>query len=132
MTTFIDTNVLIDALDPTSRNHEWATEQLALADQPLVVCDVVYCEFSVGMGSVEATSTAVTSLLLERTRYSDRALFQAGKAFKEYRERGGAKSNVLSDFLIGAAADDDGSPLLTANPRDFRSYFPNLVMISPP
>jgi len=131
MTTFIDTNVLIDALDPASKNHAWAKQQLSEADQPLVICDIVYSELSVGMGSVADTSAAVQSLSIERTRYSDNALFVAGKVFKQYRTRGGTKSNVLSDFLIGAAADDDGSPLLTANPRDFRSYFPTLILICP-
>ncbi|MCR6673901.1 type II toxin-antitoxin system VapC family toxin [Devosia ginsengisoli] len=132
MTTFVDTNVLIDALNPAAKNHEWAKQQLLAADRPLVVCDVVYSELSVGMGSIADTSAAIQSLSIERTRYSDAALFMAGKAFKQYRTRGGAKSNVLSDFLIGAAANDDGSPLLTANPKDFRSYFPQLTLICPP
>lgn len=132
MTTFVDTNVLIDALDPEAANHSWAREQLAAADQPLVICDIVYSELSVGMNSVSDTSTAVTSLLIERTRYSDDALFSAGKAFRRYRRQGGIKTNVLSDFLIGAAAEVDGSPLLTSNARDFRTYFPTLTLICPP
>lgn len=131
MTTFVDTNVLIDALDPNAPNHLWAKEQLAVADQPLVICDIVYSEFSVGLSSVADTSAAITSLLVERTRHSDEALFHAGKAFKRYRKNAGTKSNVLSDFLIGATAAVDGSPLLTSNARDFRTYFPTLTLICP-
>ncbi len=132
MTTFVDTNVLIDALDTSAQRHEWAKAQLAAADQPLVICDMVFSELSVGMGTLADTSDAIQSLSIERTRYSDSALFAAGKAFKSYKTNGGTKSNVLADFLIGAAADDDGSPLLTSNERDFRSYFPNLTLICPP
>lgn len=132
MTTFVDTNVVIDALDPTAARHGWAKQKLAEADQPLVLCDIVFSEFSVGLGSVEATNAAISELALERVQFSDAALFKAGKAFAEYRKRGGTKSNVLSDFLIGAIADDEGAPLLTANARDFTNYFPQLTLICPP
>lgn len=132
MTTFIDTNVVIDALDPSATRHKWAMESLANADQPLVVCDIVYCEFSVSLASVKDTNEAIKRLALERYSFSESALFSAGKAFAEYKRRGGHKSNVLSDFLIGAQANDEAVALVTANERDFKSYFPELTLICPP
>jgi predicted nucleic acid-binding protein len=38
---------------------------------------------------------------------------------------------MLPDFLIAAHADSLGWTLITNNPRDVRSYFPNFKMISP-
>ena len=132
MTTFVDTNVVIDALDPAAPRHEWAKESLAGADQPIVVCDIVYSEFSVSLDSVARTNEAITRLSLERYSFTDQSLFAAGKAFAEYKRRGGTKTNVLSDFLIGALAHSENVVLLTANARDFRSYFPGLALVSPP
>jgi predicted nucleic acid-binding protein len=59
------------------------------------------------------------------------ALFLAGKAFVQYRRSGGAKSNVLGDFFIGAHAAVQGWPLLTRDASRFRSYFPGLVVLAP-
>lgn len=132
MTTFVDTNVVIDALDPRAANHKWATDSLAKADQPLVICDIVYSELSVSMSTVADTNTAIGKLALERYAFSDASLFGAGKAFAKYKKNQGPKLNVLSDFLVGALADDEGVPLITANDRDFRTYFPNLVLVCPP
>ena len=132
MTTFVDTNVLIDALDPSSANHKWATESLAAADQPLVICDVVYSEFSVSIDSVNDTNAALQGLSLERYAFSENSLFGAGKAYLQYKKNTGQKLNVLSDFLIGALASDEGAPLLTANTKDYKKYFPALTLIAPP
>ena len=63
------------------------------------------------------------------TRWS--AAFLAGKAFLTYRREGGAKSAPLPDFYIGAHAAIQGYSLLTRDARRYRSYFPELAVISP-
>jgi predicted nucleic acid-binding protein len=133
MTTFVDTNVIIFLLDPGHQHHDWAKDAVTKrrAEGPLVISDIVYSEFSAALGSMEETNAAVTSLALERLRFTNAALFRAGKAFAEYRRRGGNKTNVLSDFLIGAQAETERAPLLTGNRKDFTSYFPTVVLIEP-
>ena len=59
------------------------------------------------------------------------ALFLAGRAYLQYRRRGGAKSQVLPDFFIGAHAAVEGWPLLTRDASRFRTYFPSLEVIAP-
>jgi predicted nucleic acid-binding protein len=135
MTTFVDTNVLISLLSPNEPYHQWSTTQLQLrkAQGPALICDIVYCEFSVGMPDVAMVDAAISRLALDRFgRSSDAILVRAGQAFKQYKEKhNGPKMNVLPDFLIGAAAEVSGAPLLTANKRDYTGYFPNLQLISP-
>lgn len=135
MTTFVDTNVLIAILKSSEPHHQWSTQQLQLCKQagPALVCDIVYCEFSVGMPSQQLVDAAISSLALQRFgRTTDPMLIRAGQAFKRYRQQGGSKGNVLPDFLIGAAAEMAGVPLLTANRKDYVGYFPGLKLISPP
>jgi predicted nucleic acid-binding protein len=59
------------------------------------------------------------------------ALFLAGKAYLQYRRRGGSKGQVMPDFFIGAHATVEGWPLLTRDARRFRTYFPRLEVVAP-
>ena len=62
----------------------------------------------------------------------DRAqLFAAGHAHRAYRRRGGERGRVLPDFLIGAQALLTGAPLLTRDARVYRTYFPDVRLITP-
>jgi predicted nucleic acid-binding protein len=135
MTAFLDTNVLIYLLDPDETLHSWAVQRLqeCKSQGPAIISDMVYREFSVGMTDQAAVDAAVSTLGLERHRVSNAALFRAGVAFKEYCDshRGRPRTNVLPDFVIGAIAEVSGMPLVTANERDFRRYFPQLALISP-
>ncbi len=133
MTTFLDTNVLIYLLDQQANFHQWSVSQFekSKADGPVIISDIVYCEFCVGMNTQGAVDTAISQFGIERLRGNDAALFRAAMAFKDYRKNGGSKTNVLPDFLIGAIAEVAGSPLITANRKDFLGYFPQLQVISP-
>src|ERR1043165_6870159 len=103
MTTFLDTNVLIYLLDEEAPHHGWAADQLALRkdEGPLIISDIVYCEFCVGMQSKEEADAALSHLALERLGMGNDALFRAAEAFRQYKENGGQKKRVLPDFLVG-------------------------------
>jgi predicted nucleic acid-binding protein len=134
MTTFVDTNVLVYLLEPKSKFHEWAKKTVAAQREkgPLVICDIVYSELSVDLASVEATDKAIGALYVDRLRFSNEELFEAGKAYQKHITRGGSRNNVLSDFLIAAQAVVHDAPLLTNNPKDVLSYFPKISVIAPP
>src|SRR5690606_27902445 len=133
MTTFVDTNVLIDILQPAAEHHEWSKNAIEAAklEGPVIVSDAVYSEFSVSLDSVEAANDALDRLALVRRRYSDASLFKAGKAYAVYRKNRGQKLNVLPDFFIGALADDEEAPLVTRDPAKIRTYFPQVRLITP-
>ncbi len=133
MATFIDTNVLIYLTKETDNFHLWAKEIVAKyrEDGPIVISDIVYCEFSVAMRDVTTTNVVIRELAIERLRFSDVALYEAGQAFKLYRSRGGDIGRVLSDFLIGAQASSESAALITGNARDYKIYFPELELVTP-
>jgi predicted nucleic acid-binding protein len=134
MTIFLDTNIVIALLDDNHMYHAWSVAELEKADRrPAVVSDVVYCEVSVGMPDQATLDKAIADLNLERFSFKDDALFRAGEAFKLYRDvKKGTKTGVLPDFLIGAIAETENTPLMTTNERDFTGYFDNLQLVSPP
>lgn len=134
MTTFVDTSVVIYLLDDKSQLHQWSVDEFNKAKNsgPVIIPDIAYSELSIGLPSKEATDSAIAELALERFPCSDETLFRAGRAYKKYKEENrGQKNNVLPDFLIGAQAACEKSPLLTNNEGDFIGYFPEITLICP-
>ena len=135
MTTFVDTSVLIDILQPEAQHHQWSSDELRRAKEngPVVVSDMVYSEFSVAMASKDEVDEVIARLDLQRCGYEEDVLFSAGKAYAKYRARAGegAKKNVLPDFFIGALANREASPLITRDPQKVLAYFPDVELITP-
>jgi predicted nucleic acid-binding protein len=134
MTIFLDTNIVIALFSDKDRLHEWSKENVVKhkALGPVIICDIVFCEASVGMDSIEDLNVAIAEWGLERIAESDGALFLAGKIFKIYRnDNKGPKTGVMPDFLIGSVASDNKAPLMTGNRRDFINYFPDVTLIAP-
>jgi predicted nucleic acid-binding protein len=131
--TLVDSNVLIDSLDPRSTWRAWADRALedALDRGPLLVNQVIYAEISIAFSAVEQCDEALATRWVERVPLPWPASFLAGKAFVEYRRRGGAKRSPLPDFFIGAHAAVDGLGLLTRDPGRYRAYFPTVELIGP-
>ncbi|MDH6295610.1 type II toxin-antitoxin system VapC family toxin [Agrobacterium fabrum] len=131
--TFVDTNVLLDLVTDDPVWADWSIEQLELASVsgPLYINGVVYAELAVRYERIEELDAFVDQAGLKFTPFPRAALFLAGKAFTEYRRRGGTRTGVLPDFFIGAHAAIQNLPLLTRDVARYRSYFPTVTLISP-
>lgn len=131
--TLIDSNVLIDVISGDPGWEEWSSRALAGAavEGPLAINAVIYAEVSIGFARVESCDSALDRLRLERAPVPFPAAFLAGKAFLEYRKRGGERRSPLPDFLIGAHAAIGEMRLLTRDPRRYRAYFPRLELVCP-
>lgn len=133
MTTFIDTSILVYLTKPESKEHEHAKALFEQCKQngPIVISDIVYSEFSSAMESVNQTNETLADFYLERIAFTHEALFRAGKAFREYKEKNnGPNLNVLPDFIIGAQVEIEEAALLTNNKKDFLAYFPTIEIVS--
>ncbi len=133
MTLLVDTSVLLDVLQDDPQWADWSIAQLRAQSQVhrLAINDVIYAELSLSFGSVQALDAMVARLRLDLEALPRPALFLAGKAFLQYRRRGGTKTQVLPDFFIGAQAAVNGWPLLTRDATRYRSCFPTLTLITP-
>ena len=98
---------------------------------PLLINAVVYAEFFVGFVRVEDVDRVLDGVRFEMADIPPAALFLAGKVFQRYRAQGGTRTGVLPDFFIGAHAAVAQVPLLTRDPRRYRTYFAGLALIAP-
>ena len=129
----VDTNVLVDVLANYPEWADWSVAQLRTQAQihRLHINPVIYAELSLAFSTFEALDAALAELQIPVEEMPRPALFLAGKAFVQYRRRGGSKSNVLADFFIGAHAAVAGWPVLTRDVRRYAGYFPTVALVSP-
>jgi predicted nucleic acid-binding protein len=105
--------------------------ETASAQGRLVINDVVFAEFSVRYQSLDQVEEFLDAAGIAMAPIPRAALFLAGKAFAKYRGAGGIRSGVLPDFFVGAHAAVLGVPLLTRDTGRYRTYFPNVTLITP-
>ena len=129
----VDTNVLVDVLQNDPQWADWSIAQLRAQAQlhELAINPVIYAELSLSFSTLEALDRVVATMELAMHEVPRPALFLAGKAYLQYRRRGGGKAQVLPDFFIGAHAAVEGWPLLTRDASRFRTYFPSLEVVGP-
>src|SRR5271167_3710737 len=135
MTTALDTNVIVAfwGPDPTLRLAARSALQSAFARGNVTVAAPVFAELLAGPGRTEK----FVSVFFEETGIavdwdlSEAVWRTAGRAFQGYAERrrkhrdSGAR-RILTDFLIGAHAAENGYRLLTLDVHLYRAAFPTL------
>ena len=133
MPVLVDTNVLLDIATEDPEWFDWSVARLAQAANRdgLAINPIVYAELSVHYESLESLEAALSGHPFARLALPWDAAFVAGKAYRRYRGRGGAKRSPLPDFYIGAHAAVAGLALLTRDAKRYRDYFPRLKLISP-
>lgn len=129
----VDANVLLDVLAEDPNWLTWSATALADAASRarLVINPLVYAEVSALLASPQLLDESFPEELYRREALPWEAAFLAGKAFVDYRRRGGARRSPLPDFYIGAHALVRDYALLTRDARRYRTYFPRLTIIAP-
>ena len=131
--TLVDTNVLLDVATDNPKWAGWSLRQLDAAAMRarVLINAVVYAEFTIGYTRIEEADQVLANVGIDLIEIPRPALFLAGKAFRRYRARGGSRTGVLLDFFIGAHAAIAQMPLLTRDPRPYRTYFAGIALIAP-
>ena len=133
MITAVDTNVLIDVLEPDPLFGPVSATALrqAIGQGGLIACEIVWAEVSTRFPDPTAVEEALSKLSVGFSAIEAKQALGAGKLMAEYRRRGGARGGVVADFLVGAHAVGQADRLLTRDRGFFRSYFVNLDVIDP-
>ena len=131
--TLVDTSVVLDVVEKEPDWWQWSLRELERTARQgeILINPIIYAEMSIGyqsMEELEATLSAFGFVVREIPRP---ALFLAGKAFLNYRRRGGTRRSPLPDFFIGAHAAVEKFPLLTRDVNRIREYFPTVRLIAP-
>ena len=129
----VDANVLIDVATNDPQWSDWSIAALTRVGQGgrLLINPIVYAEVSIAFDRIEALDDLLPAAVFHREALPWGAGFLAGKAFRAYRRRGGARSLPLPDFYIGAHAAVRGYAVLTRDAARFRTYFPTVDLVTP-
>lgn len=132
MTILIDTNVILDVVTDDPIWAEWSISNLeAIADNRLIINPVVYAELCFNYDSSTEVDQLIRQFRFSLSEIPREGLFSAARAFRSYRSNGGARDSVLPDFFIGGHADSAKCSLMTRDSKRFRTYFPNVTLLSP-
>lgn len=130
-----DSNILIDIFDDDQDWADWSEEKIAslARDDSIVVNQIVVAEVAPRFGSVIAFQNMIADYGIMLLDFDAEAALEAGKANTNYRRNRGkaAPSLALPDFFIGGHALVCGATVLTRDPRFYRTYFPDIRLITP-
>lgn len=131
----LDSNILIDVIetDPVWCDWSFAKLDAAAKHSRVVINAIVVAEAAPRGESLESFLERLSEMAVEIEQLCEASAYCAGVAFQEYRRRraGTAATSVLADFLIGGHAAILGATILTRDPRFYRSYFPQVPLITP-
>lgn len=133
MITAIDTNILLDVLLPNENfcdDSVGALEDAATAGS-LVVCDLVYAELCIHFSWQRECDAFLAGNEIRVEALNREAHFLASRAWRTYRKRGGQRTRILADFLIGAHAQTQATRLLSRDRGFYRKLFPSLDLLDP-
>ena len=129
----VDANVLLDVLteDPIWADRSGHALARVADEARLAINPIVYAEVSIGFDRIEDLDESLSPDTFMRLPLPWAAGFLAGKCFLRYRRSGGERRSPLPDFYIGAHAAIKGLPLLTRDEGRYRTYLPQLELITP-
>jgi predicted nucleic acid-binding protein len=134
MITALDTNILIDILEPDPAFGPASRDALkrCLREGAVVACEVVWAEVAVAYGhAVEKAVEAMVRMGIAYSAMSSEAAFEAAGCWYHYLEKGGDRRRIAADFLIGGHASKQADRLLTRDKGFYRSYFKKLNVEAP-
>lgn len=132
MLTAVDSSVLLDvaAADPAWADASEAALRRASREGGLVICECVLAEITPALGA-DAIDEFLHDWNLRFVPSSAASSKLAGAMLAVHLARGGKRSRVAADFLIGAHAQLHAARLLARDRGYLRDYFGKLTVWDP-
>ena len=129
MITAVDTSVLLDVFLADEhhgpRSNEWLRR--AYDQGAILICDLVYAELAPALDSREALDDALRKISASISPIDTDIAYEAGRRWLRYRQAGGPRKRIITDFLIGAHALATAETFLTRDRGFYTTYFPELT-----
>ena len=128
MITAVDTSVLLDVFLPDERHGPQSKELLRNAYDrgAILVCDVVYAELVPAFDDRATLDAALREISATISPIDTDIAYEAGQRWSRYRQAGGPRDRIITDFLIGAHAVVKAETFLTRDRGFYATYFPEL------
>lgn len=128
----VDTNVIIDALDVTAAANISADRALRHAVKNYgFINEIVVAELGTRARSPSELEVMVEMVALRVEPITTTGCYLAAQAYRQWIANGGRRGVMLPDLLIGAQAVALNARVLTRDARRFKTYFPELTLITP-
>jgi predicted nucleic acid-binding protein len=134
MITAVDSNILIDVIGNPNEFTSVCVEALdvALKSGPLIICPIIVSETAAWFESGEQLKSIYARMQIELVPFNWEDLYQAGQTYVRYCKRSRKpRERMLADFLIAAHAFAHSDVLLTRDRGYYRTYFPELKLVTP-
>ena len=134
MISAVDTNILIDILEPDPAYGPASKDALrrCLLEGSVVACEVVWAEVAVAYGHAgDRAVEALKSMNIQFSAMTLDATLEAAKCWYTYLQKGDNRKRIAADFLIGGHALTHSDRLLTRDKGFYRTYFKKLRIQSP-
>jgi len=131
--TAIDTSILVDVFgdDPQFRPTSLRAIRAALSKGVLIARDAVWSEVLALFADTSAGESALARVPVVFAPVDQPAAVAASRAWRAYRSRGGPRTRIIADFLVGAHAARHADQLLTRDRGFYRSTFEGLTVVDP-
>jgi hypothetical protein len=131
--TAVDSSVLLDVFTNDMRFAEPSAAALnrCLEEGVLTACDVVWAEVTAFFDSARRARESMSLGEVSFSVIVQPTAEVAGQAWRAYRSRGGSRTRMLADFMIGAHASAQADRLLTRDRGFYRTYFKKLSVVEP-
>ena len=131
MITAVDTNILLDIFFPDKKFAPESAELLKKAynEGALLICNIVYAELVPQFKDRSLLDETLAKINVSISLLDLDVAFLAGEKWGLYRQSGGKRERIITDFLIGAHAALKAERFLTRDRGFYRSYFPSLHIL---
>ena len=126
--TAVDTSVLLDVFLPDDEFGEQSRSWLRAAYDAgaVLVSDIVYAELVPAFRERSALDRALGEINAKVSHLNTAMAYEAGLRWQRYRQAGGPRERIITDFLIGAHAASVAESFLTRDRGFYETYFPEL------
>lgn len=129
----VDSCVLLDIFNDDPNWYEWSADTLyrLSSDHQFIINAIIFTEVAYNFDSADALENSLKALGMSIENIPLPAAFNVSRVFKQYRKNKGDKKSPMPDFYIGEHAKHLNIPLVTRDMARFKTYQPNLRLITP-